>query len=250
MTASINDIISAISSQQFIRKVCPLPFSEEEVEKILITAIDTQIRNRGGKMILSQSLSDSIKNIAKWLAYMNKPSLFLCGNVGNGKTTIVKAIQNIYQLLDVRDWKNQKVGFSIVPARLICNYWKTDYKNYRTLLDESMIAVDDLGTEPKEMLDYGNIGNPIIELFEYRYDKQLTTIVTSNLTSKQIREDYCERIADRFNEMMCVVPFTDTSYRGKNDTIEQSQPTKPQEKTQESQTMTYAEYKALMEKEK
>lgn len=212
----LENLINHITNQEFIKTVQPLPFSAEDMEQLLTAAITAQVKNRGGVFNHSLTLTDSIKTVAEWLTTMNKPSLFLCGTVGNGKTTFVKAIQNIYQLLDLKDWRNQKLGFMIVPAKTICNHWKSDYKFYRMLIDEPILAVDDLGNEPKEILDYGNIGNPMIELFEHRYDKQLTTIVTSNLTAKQIREDYYDRIADRFNEMMCVVPFTNQSYRGKN----------------------------------
>lgn len=225
----VDKLIENLRNQQLLKTVQPLPFSATDAERLLRAAISAQVKNRGGVFQLSSPLANSIKAVAEWLTTMNKPSLFICGTLGNGKTTIVKAIQNIYQFLDLKDWRNQKLGFSIVTSKTICNHWKTDYKFFRLLIDEPMLAVDDLGNEPKEILDYGNVGNPLIELFEHRYEKQLTTIVTSNLTAKQIREDYYDRIADRFNEIMCVVPFTDQSYRGKNTKIiQQYKPSAPE----------------------
>ena len=77
----------------------------------------------------------------------------------------------------------------------------------------ALLAIDDMGKEPAEVLDYGNAYNPVIELMEYRYNEQLFTIISTNLTPKQVREKYGNRIADRFNEMMNVIAFTHETYR-------------------------------------
>ncbi len=76
-----------------------------------------------------------------------------------------------------------------------------------------MVAVDDVGFEPCEVLDFGNVVNPVIDLMEQRYDEQLFTILATNLTPDQIKERYGERISDRFNEMMKKIVFTNSSFR-------------------------------------
>ena len=76
-----------------------------------------------------------------------------------------------------------------------------------------MLAIDDLGKEPTEVLDYGNVLSPVVDLMEYRYQHQLFTAVTTNLTPDEIRDKYGKRIADRFNEMLEVIVFEDISYR-------------------------------------
>ena len=76
-----------------------------------------------------------------------------------------------------------------------------------------MLAIDDLGTEPVEVLDYGNVLYPIVDLLTRRYDRQLFTVITTNLTSEEIRAKYGERIADRLNEMMTKIVFRDSSFR-------------------------------------
>ena len=47
-----------------------------------------------------------------------------------------------------------------------------------------MLAIDDLGTEPVEVMDYGNIITPVINLLTKRYEAHLFTIVTTNLDPK------------------------------------------------------------------
>ena len=76
-----------------------------------------------------------------------------------------------------------------------------------------LLAIDDLGKEPAEVMNYGNIINPMVELIEKRYKRQLFTLATTNLTPRQIREKYGARMADRFNEMFNVVIFKSESYR-------------------------------------
>ena len=64
-----------------------------------------------------------------------------------------------------------------------------------------------IGTEPREIIEYGNVLSPIIDLISYRYEHQLPTIITSNLTPQQISEVYGKRIGDRLKETTEIVPF-------------------------------------------
>ena len=54
---------------------------------------------------------------------------------------------------------------------------------------------------------------PVIDLISYRYNRMLFTMVTTNLTPAQIRATYGDRIADRFNEMMLILPYKNPSFR-------------------------------------
>jgi len=62
-------------------------------------------------------------------------------------------------------------------------------------------------------MDYGNRVTPVIDLLSSRYDRMMFTVVTTNLTPKQIRSTYGDRIADRFNEMMLIIPYESPSFR-------------------------------------
>ena len=46
-----------------------------------------------------------------------------------------------------------------------------------------------------------------------RYEEQLFTIITTNLTPQQIRGHYGDRIADRLNEMVKKIVFNNATYR-------------------------------------
>jgi DNA replication protein DnaC len=62
-------------------------------------------------------------------------------------------------------------------------------------------------------MDFGNVLCPIVDLLTKRYDMQLFTIITTNLTPSEIREKYGDRIADRMNEMMVKIIFNNDTYR-------------------------------------
>ena len=54
---------------------------------------------------------------------------------------------------------------------------------------------------------------PLIDLITTRYEEQLYTIFTTNLTPAQLEEKYGKRIVDRLNEMVEKVVFENESYR-------------------------------------
>ena len=76
-----------------------------------------------------------------------------------------------------------------------------------------MLGIDDLGEEETVIQNYGNRQTPVIDLLSYRYCRMLFTMVTTNLTPAQIRTTYGDRIADRFNEMMLILPYRSPSFR-------------------------------------
>lgn len=97
--------------------------------------------------------------------------------------------------------------------------------SYEKLYYEELLAIDEVGEEPAEMLVYGMIYTPIRDLLEERYALQKFTIITTNLVENkekkihQIREHYGERVVDRIREMMKLLPFKNKSYRPVNSPI-------------------------------
>ncbi|WP_278908588.1 hypothetical protein [Leyella stercorea] len=54
-------------------------------------------------------------------------------------------------------------------------------------MDKDVLAIDDLGTEPREIIEYDNMLSPIIDLISYRYEHQcrLSSPPTSPLNKSQ-----------------------------------------------------------------
>lgn len=192
-----------------------LPFSEEDAVRILLAGVKAEVEFRDKSFEMSETLISQIQQIARFLTSDNsKFGLLLCGGCGNGKTTFVKAFQQILNKLRMcnRD-SDEHHSMRIVNARAVAMLCKEDYEEWRELSNKKMLAIDDFGTEPLEVMDYGNVLYPLTDLLTIRYDRRLFTIITTNLTPPEIRSKYGERIADRLNEMMEKVVFENHTYR-------------------------------------
>ena len=121
------------------------------------------------------------------------------------------------------DLADNYYSFTIVNAMQIVQIRKTDYNKFCKLAEADILGIDDIGTEPAEVQDYGNFIYPIKELLAMRYDAQLFTVFTTNLEPKEIRQRYGDRIADRLNEMMTKVVYRNLTYRTENAQMADSQ---------------------------
>ena len=136
-----------------------------------------------------------------------KCGILLCGNCGNGKTTTMNAFLSVSKYL-----ASPGIDIEATSARRITQIAK-DEEVMRSAKGIKVLCIDDIGLEPTEVLDFGNAINPVIEILEQRYRNQLFTFITTNLTPKQIREKYGDRIADRFNETMKCIVYENPTFR-------------------------------------
>ena len=133
---------------------------------------------------------------------------------GNGKTTWAKALQLLVSGLNLKNPIN-----NLYYVFLLCNdkdlamRSKGNYSDWKNVMRYQLMIVDDLGTEPREVMEFGNVYTPLIDLITTRYEEQLYTIFTTNLTPAQLEEKYGKRIVDRLNEMVETVVFENESYR-------------------------------------
>lgn len=191
-----------------------LPWSYETSVDAITAAYKANVQYRHRCYQDDLATQNHIKAAARWLTADNpKFGMLLCGRCGNGKTTLSNAIHDLVSWIYRDDDSPSNKYIKQVDAREICDAAKNNYKTYKCLCSQLMLSIDDLGIEPSEILYYGNILNPVIDLLTQRYNAQLFTIVTTNLTPKQIREHYGERIADRFNEMFDRIVFENSTYR-------------------------------------
>ncbi len=197
------------------KKLFRFPYSFEDTKNVLYAAISTEVELRNRIFLESPDVDSQITNVSNWLiGHENRPCIMLCGGYGNGKTTMLNALINILQCLN-GNMKLGKYNFSIekMDAKSLIRLHQTNIQRYLELKYVDILAIDDLGIESIETLEYGNVCTPIVDLLYDRYELFNTTILTSNLTPHQIREKYGDRIADRFNEIMSVVVFRNNSYR-------------------------------------
>lgn len=193
-----------------------VPMNSAATAHYLLAAVSAEVEYRQRKFVVSGELNKQIGHVANWLCGTSgKNSLLLAGGCGNGKTTFVYAMQNLLNHLNIKNQvTGQDFGIVICNAKDLANTCKAHSKEWRSIMGKDILAIDDLGTEPREIIEYGNVLSPIIDLISYRYERQLPTVITSNLTPQQISEVYGKRIGDRLKETTEIVPFLNDSYRG------------------------------------
>ena len=192
-----------------------MPMSEVDAYACLLAAMMAEVEYRHRIFCSNEYLEKQLCEMAHWLTSPSSHfGILLCGGCGNGKSTMLKAFQQLLNSLHIpKPDDDSTYGIQIVDAKYIAYLCKNNYESYRKLISVNMLGIDDLGTEPSEVMDYSNVYTPVIDLLTKRYEEQLFTIITTNLTPQQIREHYGDRIADRLNEMVEKIVFKNGTYR-------------------------------------
>lgn len=206
------------------------PYTNKQVYSMLYSACRVEVANRHRDFSATHEYKQHLWDISNWLTSQDSTfGLFLCGGAGNGKTTILRALQNLTNYLRSDegysrqdDWPMR--GYMLISAKDLVLLAKA-YNNptreneneayrYKKLRSIEILAIDDLGTEPKESIHYGDFVTAAMDILSFRYEEQFCTLVSSNLAANDIATYYDERIADRFREMMHIVNFgTEQSFR-------------------------------------
>lgn len=209
-----------------------LPYTPKQTSALLYAAVRAEVEHRHREFKMTDSLKQHLWDIAQWLTSKDSTfGLFLCGGAGNGKTTIMRAIKSLIFMLRSNECYSSgssrefpKKGIIMTTEKELVRLAKAysnptrdnndavlQYKNIRNI---EILCIDDLGTEGREAMHYGDYITAAVDVISYRYEEQFCTFVTSNLTPKEIAAHYDERIADRFREMMHIVNFgTEDSFR-------------------------------------
>ena len=197
-----------------------LPVLEQVCANRIYFAFRRIVTNGNREYIQNADQIRVFSQIAKILTTCNhKFGVLLNGITGNGKTTLLRAIQcvvkdfNLVDPLLSSESHFTNAGLCIITATELCRVFLKDDSGYDRYKNQSLLAIDDIGVEPKSVQSYGNIYTPIADIIAYRYQRQLFTIITTNIANKNIRPRYGDRIADRLNEMAYIVTMPDVNFR-------------------------------------
>lgn len=178
------------------------------------------VESRGGAMIWDEPTEANIKAVAECLRSKTsdektarKNGILLCGTCGNGKTTMMKAIYDTLRLAQSAGLLERWEPLLVMDAIELTKLYSRNEDDFAALRCKPLLGIEDMGREAEQVKNYGNAASPMCELLEFRYTRMLYTVISTNLTPKEIRQKYGARIADRFNEMMNVVIFENQSYR-------------------------------------
>ena len=143
--------------------------------------------------------------LAAWLARQPHESidvnkgLLIIGNVGTGKTLLLKAVRGAM-------YHAYRMQFGIRSCgQLVRDYTENGYEGIETWMSASHVCFDDLGTE-SEGVHYGKRTNVMSEIIEARYERlnsgqKCWTHLTTNLGTDGLRDKYGARAFSRLRHM-------------------------------------------------
>lgn len=217
LIADVELMLHLQTHQSFPKEGLQLRISDEQLAKILFTCYISIVQQRNRDFIRTPELEDCVWNLSRVLTTpSHRFGILLHGNCGNGKTTMLYALRRtLFHLLRISPQvfpKNINLfsGVDVISAKGVLEGMV--YSNHE-YMHQDILMIDDLGHEPTEVMHYGMIHTPIIDLLEKRYARQKVTILSSNLTLEQIAAKYRNRIADRLEEMMFDIEFAGGSFR-------------------------------------
>ncbi len=176
-------------------------------------AYEIKLTERGHT--LDSSIDVYINKAAQWLISSNKCGLILNGGVGNGKTTLARAMRyTLTRPVVNAHWAYPNKGsIQFITATDLSALAIHEWGKYMQLKQYPALIIDELCTEDIQANSFGTRMMPIVDLLHYRYDYQLFTICTTNVSRGEFGEFYGHRIADRAKEMFDWLTFKTKSYR-------------------------------------
>lgn len=211
----INGFMNAINSQySTFNRFKITDYDEATIREFLKICYQKEVEIRRKQFREDEQIKSLLNKAAKWLCCDCKVGLLLYGGVGNGKSTLSRAICKLIEMLYPNNRFDAKENApTIITALELAKIAIDKNQQFCKIKECSKLIIDDLGTEPPTIKSWGNEISPLTETLYNRYDKQLFTIATSNLNDKEIKERYGIRIADRIEEMFDKLYFNGNSYR-------------------------------------
>ncbi len=128
-----------------------------------------------------------------------RKGILLTGKYGCGKTLIMHSFSEMYNTivgeLDIR----RPVLKFIKSTELLETIKDKPIKTFSRM----PLIIDELGREPKQIMDYGNLRSPLVEMLCERYDTGAWTHGTSNFTLETLSSEsfYGKMTGDRIKSM-------------------------------------------------
>lgn len=230
---SIQQIQSVLATQRKEATRFSLPFSYTEINTLLVDAYQNEVAARSMTFRCDEKTSAKIEKVAKWLTTSNlKPCLMLYGGVGNGKSTIARAVKQVFIAIKETytktkdDWRctDEQQRFIdkirdtlpepiFISSTEIVSAASSNKEEYERIKCCRFLIIDDMGIEPSVVKNFGTEITPLTDIIYHRYDRAAMTIITSNLDDQSIKERYGERVSDRLTEIFERLKYDNESYR-------------------------------------
>lgn len=200
------------------------------MEDVVLTDMNTakkifldHIRQNCRGFIINDSNRSAISNIFNWCLRNNhgelnpRKGLWLYGNIGTGKSTIMKSVLSFIEKYWLRDsGEKLKPTWENVPS--FCGKYA---ENGFAVFNSIPTALDELGTECVPTNHIGNKLNVIAHVICSMSEENICIpkIVTTNLSFSDVEKYYGARTVDRIGELFNLVAMHGDSWRKDSDKI-------------------------------
>jgi len=178
-----------------------LPDTQERSSVMLLGIYGAVVEGRGVEFQMDDATVSKVERVVKWMHESPKRGLLLCGTLGNGKTTMLRALGSLFGTRAVYR-----------EAQEIYEYFRQN-QSLPPVSSSELLLIDDLGVEPASYNSFGELRYPLAELLLQRYKSNSTTVIATNLTFDQIGATYGDRLQDRMREMYAMIIYSEPSYR-------------------------------------
>lgn len=170
---------------------CPVVFSPDSGAKMLAEVLAMPIEQLHPN-------TDSLMR-AIWEAQRGHNWLLFTGGVGRGKSAAMRVVICCIQAATNRQRVMWKSARDLAADK--------DLQREAKAID--LLVIDDLGTEPTEVVEYGTRTTPLADVIEHRYNHSMPTYMTTNLDGEVLQKHIGARVVSRISEMAGVVKFND-----------------------------------------
>ena len=185
----------------------------ETVYNDLLQCYTYVVKSSGNAMRLTPDTERVLHSVANWLK-AGKRGLLLSGNCGTGKTKMMQALTYLFSFYE-NERNRLRVCSATTIADLSVSKVENEINHFNMLKTAKYVGIDDLGTEPVIVKNWGTEISPVIDIIYQRYNAMKVTILSTNLNMETIRKTYGERIFDRVCEMYDRISFNFQSFRQK-----------------------------------
>ena len=110
-----------------------------------------------------------------------KPGLIMAGKHGTGKTTLADAMWQWYNQTHYSCYGHEKRIMAKQSAEALAKMAQKDYEQFETYCRMPFLYIDDLGTEPAEINDYGTKISPFATLSSSHHHKDRCLPILAHL---------------------------------------------------------------------
>ena len=195
------------------------PFEYEEYVQLLIQSANVILEKRRERntFIIDKLNGPIIEQLYLYLRMDNRfegdmhKGIMLMGKYGCGKTIIMESIVEMYNTIISELFIQRPLITFIKSINLLENLKQNSILPY----SKRPLVIDEFGREPKQIMNFGNLRSPVIELLCERHDAGTWTHGTTNFTLETLSAEnqYGRMTGDRIKSMFNFIELKGNSRR-------------------------------------